>query len=110
MGTAAEAIQRLHNEKTLEGPVGMVLLAHSKPTYASDFKLCERLGLIGRGTVLVADDMLFWGTAPYAKWVRASVAEKREMEKSEAEKGDPNLLYTTRRVEGGIDITECVGI
>ncbi|KAL2261064.1 hypothetical protein VTK26DRAFT_4735 [Humicola hyalothermophila] len=130
VGTGAAGIQRLYDEGAFGGspgsgrsalPIGMAFFDHHKPSYTADLKRCERLGLIGRGTVLVADNMVLPGNPPYLAWVRASVAEKREMEAAaaaqEGEKGNPNLLYRSRFVpsyepsgqEDALEISECLG-
>ncbi|KAL2022364.1 hypothetical protein VTK56DRAFT_5431 [Thermocarpiscus australiensis] len=119
VGTGAEGILRLYNEGAI-GPqkVDMVFFDHHKPSYLADLKLCERLGLVDKGTVIVADNMILPGNPPYAAWVRASVAEKRKMDETAAEKGNPSLRYSSRFVksfepsgqEDALEITECFGI
>ncbi|EQL01395.1 S-adenosyl-L-methionine-dependent methyltransferase [Ophiocordyceps sinensis CO18] len=116
IGAGAEGIMRLHAQGVTE--IGMAFFDHHKPSYVADLKLCERLGLIKKGTVLVADNMILPGNPPYAEWVRASVAEKREMDRTAAEKGNPNLVYKSRFVESfepsgmvdALEITECLGM
>ena len=118
VGSGAEGIQRLHDEGSLPAQVGMTFFDHHKPSYTADLKLCERLGLIGKGTVLVADNMILPGNPPYAEWVRASVAEKREIDRDSEEKGKADLQYISRFVESfepsglkdALEITECVGV
>lgn len=118
VGTGAEGIRRLHDEGALGCRIDMTFFDHHKPSYTADLKLCERLGLIGKGTVLVADNMILPGNPPYAEWVRASTAEKRELDRVAAKKGNPNLLYHSRSVtsfepsgqEDAVEITECTGI
>lgn len=117
-GTGAEGIQRLYDEGALRSQIGMAFFDHHKPSYTADLKLCERLELIGKGTVLVGDNMIIPGNPPYAEWVRASVAQKREMDKTAEAKGNPNLQYSSRFVksfepsgmEDALEITECLGI
>ncbi|KAK4239003.1 S-adenosyl-L-methionine-dependent methyltransferase [Achaetomium macrosporum] len=117
VGTGAEGIRRLHDEGMLGPQLGMAFFDHHKPSYTADLKLCERLGLIGKGTVLVADNMIIPGNPEYAGYVRASVAEKRERDKGEQEKGNSDLQYASRSVtsyepsgqEDAIEITECLG-
>lgn len=120
VGSGAEGIRRLYDEGALgrPKPIGMIFfLDHHKVAYTADLKLCERLGLIGKGTVLVADNMIMPGNPPYAEWVRASVEEKREIDRVDAEKGIPNLEYKSRSVKGfepsgeedAVEITECLG-
>ena len=118
IGTGAEGIQRLYDSGVLKSQLAMAFFDHHKPSYTSDLKLCERLGLVGPGTVLIADNMIYPGNPPYAEWVRATVLEKRELDKNSKEKGNPNLQYKSRSVtswepigiEDALEITECVGV
>ncbi|KAK3687960.1 hypothetical protein B0T22DRAFT_458375 [Podospora appendiculata] len=118
VGTGAEGIQRLFDQGVLRSQIGMAFFDHHKPSYTSDLKLCERLGLIGAGTVLVADNMILPGNPPYAEWVRATVIDKRGIDHAAEEKGNPNLVYESRFVksfepsgqEDAIEITKCLGI
>ncbi len=122
-GPSNESIKRLHSEGRLKH-IDMLFLDHYKPAYLSDLKLCESLGLISKGTVLVADNAIAPGNPPYLKYVRSTVEEKRAgltrdeegkdtdhfPEKSAAQygkveaifsgpKGDPSLVYDSRLVE-----------
>lgn len=120
--------------------IDMMLLDHYKPAYVSDLKYCESLGMVGKGTVLVADNVITPGNPPYLKYVRSSVEEKKAAksqgvgeasfpEKSAAQygqiettrddiQGNPNLVYRSRMVESfeptgdpdAIEITECDGL
>ncbi|KAK4184063.1 putative catechol O-methyltransferase [Podospora australis] len=118
VGTGAEGTHRLHDEGALPHPVDMAFFDHFKPAYTADLKLCERLGLVGKGTVLVGDNMIVPGNPLYLDWVRSSVAEKREKDKVAEEKGNPNLIYSSRSIpswepsgqEDAMEITECLGI
>ena len=118
VGTGAEGVQRLHDEGALGKQIEMAFLDHHKPAYTADLKLCERLGLVGKGTVLIADNMVIPGNPEYAVYVRATVAEKREWAKQGEETGNPNLQYVSRSVPSyepsgqrdALEITECSGI
>jgi len=118
VGTGEEGIMRLHKEGVLEPKVDMFFFDHHKPSYTPDLKVCERLGLVGVGTVLVADNMIQPGNPAYMAYVRASVAEKRELDKESTEKGNPNLQYRSQFIksfdpsgdEDALEITECVGV
>ncbi|KAK4125804.1 S-adenosyl-L-methionine-dependent methyltransferase [Parathielavia appendiculata] len=118
VGTGAEGIQRLHGEGALGTQIDMAFFDHHKPSYTNDLKLCERLGLIGKGTVLVADNMILPGNPEYAAYVRASVAEKLQKAAGGEEMGNPNLEYVSRFVpsyepsgeQDALEITECTGI
>ncbi|KAK3900944.1 putative catechol O-methyltransferase 2 [Staphylotrichum tortipilum] len=117
VGTGAEGIQRLFDQGALRSQIGMLFLDHHKPSYTADLKLCERLGLIGAGTVMVADNMILPGNPPYAAYVRASAAEKQAQAARGEDAGNPNLQYTSRSVvsyepsgqQDALEITECSG-
>ncbi|KAJ4287853.1 hypothetical protein N0V88_007564 [Collariella sp. IMI 366227] len=117
VGTGFEGIQRLHEQGELARRVDMAFFDHHKPSYTPDLKLCERLGIVGLGTVLVADNMIVPGNPAYLAYVRASVAEKREKAKAGEESGNPNLGYATWAVrsyepsgqEDALEVSECTG-
>lgn len=124
VGTGADGIQILAKDGTFQGDgvqLGMIFLDHHKPSYTSDLKLCERLGLVGPGTVLIADNMILPGNPPYAEWVRASVQAKKVQDEAATtpeERGNPNLQYESQFVKSfepsgmvdAMEITRCVGI
>lgn len=133
-----EGLKRLHDSGEVKH-IDMMLLDHYKPAYVGDLKYGETLGMVRKGTVLVADNVIVPGNPPYLKYVRSSVSDKRETtkltleeepsfpEKSAAQygkvekvtdaKGNPNLIYESRMVESfeptgdrdAIEISECMG-
>jgi catechol O-methyltransferase len=72
--------------------IELMFIDHYKPAYTTDLKLCEHHGMIVRGSVLAADNVIHPGNPPYLEYVRSSVAQKRE-----AAKGGPTKGYN---VEG----------
>jgi catechol O-methyltransferase len=123
VGTGAEGIQLLVDEGPLsrKTKLDMLFLDHHKPSYTADLQLCERLGLVEPGTVLVADNMIVPGNPPYTEWVRASVDEKKAKARASPSPdsiGNPNLQYKSQFVKGvepwgiedAMEITECVGV
>lgn len=50
----------------------LVFIDHIKDMYLTDLKLMETSGVIGSGTVLVADNVIFPGSPDYLEYVRAS--------------------------------------
>ncbi|KAK4095874.1 catechol o-methyltransferase-like protein [Parathielavia hyrcaniae] len=118
VSSGAEGTQRLHDEGSLGTQVDVAFFDHHKPSYTKDLKLYELLGLIGKGTVLVADNMILPGNLEYAAYVRASVADKLQKAAGGEETGNPNLEYVGRFVpsyeprgeQDAIEITECTGI
>jgi len=83
VGPSSDSIKRLHQDGRLK-TIDMMFLDHYKPAYTTDLKLCETLGLIKKGTVLAADNVIAPGNPPYLKYVRSSPKEKRLALASEA--------------------------
>ncbi|RSM06879.1 hypothetical protein CEP52_005538 [Fusarium oligoseptatum] len=137
VGPSDKSLSRLHADGTLT-KIDLMFLDHYKPAYLSDLKLCERLRLVGPGTILAADNVIKPGNPPYLAYVRSSVEEKRagakseggfsdkiakQYEKREGEEkldeaeGDPNLVYESRLINSfeptgvpdGVEITRCTG-
>ncbi|CAG8388855.1 unnamed protein product [Penicillium salamii] len=67
--------------------VELLFLDHYKPAYTTDLKLCEHFGVIGPGTVLAADNVLYPGNPPYLDYVRSSVARKRDIAQAGPSRG-----------------------
>lgn len=76
VGSSTESIQRLHDNGQLK-QVDMMFLDHFKPLYTTDLKLCESLGMIKKGTVLAADNVIKPGNPRYLQYVRSTPKEKR---------------------------------
>jgi catechol O-methyltransferase len=87
VGSSDEGIARLAASGQLKH-VDLMFLDHYKPAYTTDLKLCEELGLITKGSVLAADNVIKPGNPPYLKYVRSSVEEKV---KEAGEGGQTNL-------------------
>ncbi|KAF2832052.1 S-adenosyl-L-methionine-dependent methyltransferase [Ophiobolus disseminans] len=75
VGSSDESIARLTSSGQLKH-IDLMFLDHYKPAYTTDLKLCEELGLITKGSVLAADNVIKPGNPPYLEYVRASVDEK----------------------------------
>lgn len=120
VGSSDASIRKLYDDGKVT-TVEMMFLDHYKPAYLTDLKLCESLGLIKKGTVLAADNVIKPGNPPYLSYVRSSVLEKKqnleveqfrvterefgrtanqygEIEKLQKVKGNPNLIYESRLV------------
>jgi len=87
VGSSDEGIARLAASGQLK-QVDLMFLDHYKPAYTTDLKLCEELGLVTKGSVLAADNVIKPGNPPYLKYVRSSVEEKV---KEAGEGGQTNL-------------------
>lgn len=70
--------------------VDLLFIDHYKPAYTTDLKLCEQLGAIVPGSVLVADNVVYPGNPPYLEYVRSTVEQKREVAKA-----GPSKVYDT---------------
>jgi hypothetical protein len=75
VGSSDESIARLTSSGNLKH-IDLMFLDHYKPAYTTDLKLCEELGLITKGSVLAADNVIKPGNPPYLEYVRSSVEEK----------------------------------
>lgn len=123
VGSSDESIARLVAAGQLKH-VDLMFLDHYKPAYTTDLKLCEELGLVTKGSVLAADNVIKPGNPPYLRYVRSSVEEKRReagenagsnvdgiaetnvkmyekrygKAKFSESKGNPNLVYESKLV------------
>ena len=77
VGSSSKNLLQEHKEKRL-GAVDMIFFDHYKPAYVRDLKICESLGLISKGTVLAADNVINPGNPTYLEYVRSSVEDKRK--------------------------------
>jgi catechol O-methyltransferase len=75
VGSSDESIARLTSTGQLKH-IDLMFLDHYKPAYTTDLKLAEELGLITKGSVLAADNVIKPGNPPYLEYVRSSVDEK----------------------------------
>mmetsp|Transcript_11396 Transcript_11396/g.20609 ORF Transcript_11396/g.20609 Transcript_11396/m.20609 type:complete len:260 (-) Transcript_11396:2128-2907(-) len=58
--------------------IDLVLLDHEKNYYLNDLKLLEASGLLKKGTVVIADNVIFPGAPEYLKYVRSHSEFKSE--------------------------------
>jgi catechol O-methyltransferase len=77
VGSAEESLRKLKNEERLV-KVDMVFLDHAEELYVADFKVCEELGLLGEGSVVVADNVVRPGAPEYRALVRGHPGLKSE--------------------------------
>ena len=107
--------------------IDMMFLDHYKPAYVRDLKICESLGLVGKGSVLAADNVISPGNPSYLEYVRSSPEEKRrklsgrdgkeaqidsrfqqrtvnqysDVEEDDAfAPGNPDIVYESRLIQG----------
>lgn len=102
VGAASTSLPRLHSAGELK-KIDFLFLDHIKPAYLPDLKLCEALGLICPGTVLVADNVIKPGNPPYLEYVRSTVATKKQQREGANKEdlaacGDPSLVYESELI------------
>lgn len=90
VGPSNEGIRILHTAGKVK-KIDMMFLDHYKPAYTTDLKLCESLGLIQKGTILAADNVIKPGNPPYLEYVRSSVEEKRKRLEQQGKKDTENF-------------------
>lgn len=56
-----------------------VFIDHWKQRYVPDLMLLEKLGVLKKGSVIVADNILMPGAPEYKAWVTASTEEKKKL-------------------------------
>ncbi|KAL7893722.1 S-adenosyl-L-methionine-dependent methyltransferase [Trichoderma sp. SZMC 28014] len=69
-GPAGESIRKLHKEGTLSN-VDFLFLDHVESLYVPDFKAAEELGLLKKGAVITADNVVRPGAPEYREFVRS---------------------------------------
>lgn len=70
-GPAEESLRRLQAEGTWKQGVDVLFLDHVEDLYVQDLKVCEELGLLKAGTLVLADNVVRPGAPDYVKYVRA---------------------------------------
>ncbi|KAJ5598939.1 hypothetical protein N7450_000006 [Penicillium hetheringtonii] len=104
----------------------MLFLDHSKISYLNDLKLAEELGIVARGSIVIADDMRRPGNPMYSDYVRADTATKKQaylpfagcLSDGGISLGNPDLVYQTKLLEGleptghmdAVEISLCTGL
>ena len=71
VGPAEASLKRLCKEGRVEG-VDMLFLDHLEELYVSDLKVCEELGVLRTGAMVVADNVVRPGAPEYREYVRSS--------------------------------------
>ncbi|KAI0898160.1 S-adenosyl-L-methionine-dependent methyltransferase [Annulohypoxylon nitens] len=119
VGPSSESIKRLFKEGILKH-IDLLFLDHIKPAYTPDLKICEELGLVSKGSICAADNVIKPGNPPYLEYVRSTVEEKRKNAgniDATHPRGNPSLIYDSRMIEGwepsgvpdAVEITRCIG-
>lgn len=81
-GVLSEKLQELRNilNSLKTNIFEFVFIDHNKDSYLSDFLLLKENGLIGKGTVIVADNMKFPGSPKYRRYLRKHSEEFETVE------------------------------
>jgi catechol O-methyltransferase len=110
VGSSSEGIKHLHDTGKVKH-IDIMFLDHYKPAYTTDLKLCESLGLIAKGTVLAADNVITPGNPPYLNYVRSGVQEKRAALLVESKQDTENFPGRSAVQYGKVEIlsTEAAG-
>jgi catechol O-methyltransferase len=87
VGPAEESLRRLKGEGKLTG-LDMLFLDHAEELYLADFKVCEELGLLKKGAVVVADNVVRPGAPEYRELVRGYPGLKSEGVRGLIQPGD----------------------
>jgi catechol O-methyltransferase len=101
VGPSSNGIRKLHGAGL--DTIDMMFLDHYKPAYTTDLKLCEHLGLIKKGTVLAADNVIKPGNPPYLEYVRSTPQEKRKRLTEERKVDTDNFAKRTAEQYGQVE-------
>jgi catechol O-methyltransferase len=103
---AGETIRSLHASGKLNH-IDVLFFDHWEKFYLPDLQICEELGLLRKGSVLIADNTDIPGAPEYLDYVRAGDAEKAGDLKYETKTivtnstpGAPNALEVTTILQG----------
>ena len=71
VGPAEDSLRKLVSGGTVKsGEVNLVFLDHVEDLYVPDFKVCQELGLLKKGTMIIADNVVKPGAPEYRALVR----------------------------------------
>lgn len=103
-GPAAETLKRLHAEGSVTH-TDVLVIDHWEKYYLSDLQVCEDLGLLRKGSMVIADNTDMPGAPDYVEYVRAGGRAGKVKYESDAyetteEKGVPvsPYLFDSERV------------
>ena len=69
-GKSSDVIARFHNNEFPVSSFDFIFMDHHKPIYKADLILMEELKLLKKGTVVLADNIVYPGCPDYAEYVR----------------------------------------
>ncbi|KAJ9098105.1 hypothetical protein QFC21_004434 [Naganishia friedmannii] len=78
-GSSTPVLKSLRETLNMPLPAAfdMIFIDHHKPLYTNDLKVLEDEGLIGKGTCIIADNVIMPGNPAYLSYIRATPAAKR---------------------------------
>ena len=100
VGTAQQYLPTLKTRFNFE-KLDLLFIDHWKSEYLPDFKRFEESKLFKKGTVIVADNIVFPGAPDYANYVRSN------KEKYSSVYIEATLEYNSKIIDG-IEITTCL--
>lgn len=120
-GPCQRSLRELRGSGKLDR-IDLLFLDHQKSAYVGDLMLCEDLGLIDTGCVLVADNVISPGAPGYLEYVRASKDERNKLRAKASQDGRADVMpqckvfYKSTLHPGfeptgepdGIEISHCV--
>ncbi|CDR44584.1 CYFA0S15e00254g1_1 [Cyberlindnera fabianii] len=123
LGKVNEIVEKVSNDEGISR-VDLVFLDHWKDSYISDLRLLETVGLVTKGTVVCADNVIIPGAPDYLEYVRSPPIWKRNYnQKTKNPVGSKyvgrwGLIYesTIHKAKtgggdmDGLEVTKCVGI
>lgn len=96
-GPAAESLRDLYEDGSIKaGGVDVVFFDHWEKYYLSDLKLCETLGVLREGSLVIADNTDMPGAPDYLAYVRAQSRYNSKAIPSTEKRGVP------------VRVTECI--
>ncbi|RFU27607.1 hypothetical protein B7463_g8739, partial [Scytalidium lignicola] len=76
-GSASESLRKLQNDGNL-AEIDLLFLDHEEQLYLTDLNVCTELGLLKKGAVIVADNVVRPGAPEYREFVRTNSSLKSE--------------------------------
>jgi catechol O-methyltransferase len=100
VGTAETSLQQLKNEGKLK-KADLIFLDHAEELYVSDFHVCEKLDLLQKGSVIVADNVVRPGAPDYRALVRSKPGFKSDGVMGLIQPGDLEVSTITQIISAG---------
>jgi len=94
VGKSGDILRAMKESGEIES-LDMLFMDHWKLLYRQDLKLCEELGFVRKGTLLVADNYSVTGNPLFAEYVHSSVEEKRRVAKEGPPDGESEKIRAT---------------